>query len=151
MRECIRRNCALGDPSRVGPSDMLKLPAGQCGPASTSVKVYPAMWFKDLKTRKAAEVGISLADNIVASLAEQAGRKRKKAGGGEDVQLQRFLAQVDLEARPLQLGIFRRAKLANTFKWRLLDKGVDPGVVNELTRMLLLRLSAKSTAAKVNT
>jgi hypothetical protein len=104
------------------------------------------MWFTNLKTRKAVEVGTSLADHVIASVAGETPRKRKKAGG-EDAQLQRFLARVDQEARPLQLGIFRRAKLANTFKWRLLDKGVDPHVVNELTRMLLLRLSGKSSAA----
>jgi hypothetical protein len=36
--------------------------------------------------------------------------------------------------------MFRRAKLANSFKWRLLDGGFDPKLVDELTRMLLLRL-----------
>lgn len=104
------------------------------------------MWFTNLKTRKAVAVGVSLADHFVTSVSEQAGRKRNKAGGG-DAQVQRFLGQVDREARPLQLGIFRRAKLANSFKWRLLEKGVNPEVVNELTRMLLLRLSTKSGAA----
>src|SRR6185437_9914939 len=58
-------------------------------------------------------------------------------------QLQSFLAQVDREAVPLQLGLFRRAKLANTFKWRLLDSGVERQTADELTRMLLLRLTAK--------
>lgn len=102
----------------------------------------PLMWFKDLKSRKAIEMGASLADNFIAAIAEQGGGKRKKAGG-QDAHVQRFLAQVDREARPLQLGLFRRAKLANSFKWRLLDKGVEPAVVDELTRMLLLRLSTK--------
>jgi hypothetical protein len=100
------------------------------------------MWFKHSKTSKAAEVGASLADNFINAPGEQAARKRKKAGG-EDAVVQRFLAQIDREARPLRLGIFRRAKLANTFKWRLLENGVSPETVDELTRMLLLRLSAK--------
>ena len=104
------------------------------------------MWFKSPKTSKAVEVGTSLADHFVATVADQAGRKRNKAGG-EDAHVQRFLAQVDREARPLQLGFFRRAKLANSFKWRLLEKGVDPGVVSELTRMLLIRLSTNPGAA----
>jgi hypothetical protein len=37
--------------------------------------------------------------------------------------------------------MFRKAKLANSFKWRLLDRGTDPALVDELTRMLLLRLT----------
>jgi hypothetical protein len=104
------------------------------------------MWFKNLKTRKAVEVGASLADHFITAVPEPARRKRNKAGG-EDAQLQRFLMQVDREARPLHLGIFRRAKLANSFKWRLLENGVSPEVVSELTRMLLLRLAAKPGAA----
>jgi hypothetical protein len=37
--------------------------------------------------------------------------------------------------------MFRRAKLANTFKWRLLEKGVDPAVADQLTKLLLIQLS----------
>ena len=96
------------------------------------------MWFKSLKTSKAAEVGTSLAESFMNT-----GSDRRNKTGAADARLQRFLAQVDREARPLQLGLFRRAKLANAFKWRLLDNGVEPQLVDELTRMLLLRLSGK--------
>jgi tetratricopeptide (TPR) repeat protein len=100
------------------------------------------MWLKGLNTRGAAEVGSSLADQFITAAAAPANRKR----GQQGLQLQTFLAQVDREALPTQLGVFRRAKLANSFKWRLLDNGVEHGVVDELTRMLLLRLSEKPAA-----
>jgi hypothetical protein len=56
--------------------------------------------------------------------------------------LERFLQRVDRETRPLQLNLFKRAKLANTFKWRLLEKGIEPQIVDELTQALLLRMTA---------
>jgi tetratricopeptide (TPR) repeat protein len=100
------------------------------------------MWLKAANTRKAVEVGTSLADQFVRTAPEPVSRKRSKVGE-QARQLQSFLAQVDREALPLQLGLFRRAKLASSFKWRLLDNGIEPEIVDELTRMLLLRLAAK--------
>ena len=52
--------------------------------------------------------------------------------------LQKFLQRVDREARPLKLNLLKRAKLANTFKWRLLEKGVEQQLADELTRALVL-------------
>ena len=99
------------------------------------------MWLKALNTRLAAEVGASLADRFVTP-AESAPASSSKATEPQR-KLQSFLAEVDREALPLQLGIFRRARLANSFKSRLLDNGVERQTVDELTRMLLLRLTAK--------
>jgi hypothetical protein len=100
------------------------------------------MWFAGLKTQKAAEVGRSLADPLVKSLA--AGNRKK--GRALDGLLQAFLTRVDTEVVPMRLGMFRRAKLANTFKWHLLENGFEPALVDELTRMLLVRLSMKPAA-----
>jgi tetratricopeptide (TPR) repeat protein len=106
------------------------------------------MWLKGLNTRKAAEVGASLADQFVTTVASQGTRKPSRSPDlGQ--QVQGFLAQVDREALPLELGLFRRARFANSFKWRLLDNGVEPDVANEITQMLLLRLAAKPAAAPV--
>jgi tetratricopeptide (TPR) repeat protein len=61
-----------------------------------------------------------------------------KASGS---QMQSFFAQVDREVAPLELGLFRRARLATSFKYKLLDHGVEPAVVDELTQALLLRVA----------
>ena len=68
---------------------------------------------------------------------------------GQELQkfLQRFLQKVDQAARPLRLNVFKRAKLANSFKWRLREKGVEPQIIDELTQALVLRLSAGGTGA----
>jgi hypothetical protein len=99
-------------------------------------------WFS---SRIAVNVGSSLADHFLAATAATKGRRPSRSaerGSAERANaIQSFLARVDSEARPLRLGMFRKAKLANSFKWRLLDGGTEPALVDELTRMLLLRLS----------
>ena len=106
---------------------------------------------KWLDASKATQVGTALADDVVLEtpLGSTAREKGAKAGGEEkelERFLQKFLQRVDREARPLQLNFFRRAKLANSFKWRLLEKGVEKGIVNELTQALVLRLTANRSA-----
>jgi hypothetical protein len=98
------------------------------------------MWLDWFSSRIATEAGNSLADHFMAATAATKGRRPSRPAERAQA-IQSFLARVDSEARPLRLGMFRKAKLANSFKWRLLDQGTDPALVDELTRMLLLRLS----------
>jgi tetratricopeptide (TPR) repeat protein len=102
------------------------------------------MWLKGRNnTPKVAEVGTSLADKFLIAEAPAVGKAGRQAPA---TKLQNFLAEVERDVAPLQLGMFRRAKLASTFKWRLLDNGCEPALVDELTQMLLVRLGTKSIA-----
>ena len=106
--------------------------------------------FKWLSGREAAQVGTALADDFVLQTASGPGaRQQQKRTQGEEPQkfLQKFLQRVDRETRPLKLNILRRATLANSFKWRLLEKGVDQNVVEELTRAVVLQLTTGRTGA----
>ena len=100
-----------------------------------------------LNAREATAVGTALADHFVLqTAAESSGARRKQTGPGSQRQLlqsflQKFLQKVDRDTKPLELNVFKRAKLANSFKWRLLDKGVEREVVDELTQALLRRLT----------
>jgi len=96
-----------------------------------------------LNAREATEVGTALADDVVLHNASGASATRGPAPEGKQLQkfLQRFLQRVDQETRPLKLNVFKRAKLANSFKWRLLEKGVEKPLVEELTHALVLRLT----------
>jgi len=104
------------------------------------------MLFKWLDAREAAAAGAALADDFYlqsASKAPRAGAKQALERPQEpDLQrfLQKFLQCVDQAARPLKLNLFKRAKLANSFKWRLLEKGVEKDLVDELTQALVQRL-----------
>jgi tetratricopeptide (TPR) repeat protein len=93
-------------------------------------------WFN---AREVTEIGGALADDFVSQTTRESPTQLPKV-------LNKFLQRVDREARPLRLNIFRRAKLVNSFKWRLLEKGVEPQIVDELTRALVMRLSAKPSS-----
>jgi tetratricopeptide (TPR) repeat protein len=101
-------------------------------------------WFS---AREATDVGVALADDFVLQSASGSGARPKNSGpaaaSGRDLQkfMQKFLQRVDRDARPLELNLFKRAKLANSFKWRLLEKGLEKELVEELTQALVLRLT----------
>jgi hypothetical protein len=94
--------------------------------------------------RRAVEIGDTLADQFVAQTPAEPAKRGKKSGPGQaEDELRKFVQRIDSDARPLRLNFYKRAKLANSFKWKLLQKGVKPEFVNELTRILLVRLAGK--------
>src|SRR5579863_5794867 len=105
------------------------------------------MLLKWLDAREATAAGIALADDFHLQSASKVPRARVKDGGQrpQEPELQKFLLKflqrVDQAAQPLQLNVFTRAKLANSFKWRLREKGVEQGLVDELTQALIVRLA----------
>jgi tetratricopeptide (TPR) repeat protein len=110
------------------------------------------MLLKWLKAEKATEVGTALADAFVSDLTHGRSGARSKTtpreAGPDDLQwlLTRFLQRVDRDAGSLQLNVFKRATLANTFKWRLLEKGIDKHITDDATQALIVRLSANRSS-----
>jgi Flp pilus assembly protein TadD len=103
------------------------------------------MLLKWLDAREATAAGTALAEDFYLQSAAKSPRARAKgAEGPQEPELQKFLQnflqRVDQAARPLKLNVFKRAKLANSFKWRLLEKGVERELVDELTQALVMRL-----------
>jgi hypothetical protein len=92
--------------------------------------------------RRAVEIGDTLADQFVSQTPAEPAKRGKKPAQAED-ELRKFVQRIDSDARPLRLNFYKRAKLANAFKWKLLQTGVKPEFVNELTRILLVRLAGK--------
>ncbi len=111
------------------------------------------MLLKWLDGREATAAGAALADEFYL----QSGAGLPRARGSDAAQrpqqpelrkfLQKFLQRVDQAAGPLKLNVFKRAKLANSFKWRLLEKGVEQQLVDELTRALVLRMTGVEAGA----
>jgi tetratricopeptide (TPR) repeat protein len=102
------------------------------------------MLLKWFNAREATEVGAALADEFVLQSASRSSgtRRQETSSGPQGQELQKLLHRVDREARPLKLNFVKRAILANSFKWRLLEKGVERQLVDELTQALVLRLTA---------
>src|SRR5882724_2866799 len=106
------------------------------------------MWLDRLNSRIAADLGNSLADHFLAAAASLSDRRATRSAQQRKA-IRSFLARVDSEARPLRLGMFRRAKLASSFKGRLLNGGADSALTDELAQMLQLRLSEDAVDAAV--
>jgi hypothetical protein len=103
------------------------------------------MLFNWLNASEAVGIGSGLADQFVPRTPPEPAKRRKKKDRAvaPDMELQRFIGRIDSEVRPLRLNFYKRAKLANSFKWKLLQNGIEPGLVDELTRILLVRLAGK--------
>jgi len=102
------------------------------------------MLLKWFNAREATEVGSALADDFVLQSASRSSGTRREGtrSGPQGQDLQKLFRRVDREAGPLKLNLIKRAALANSFKWRLLEKGVEQPLVDELTQALVLRLTS---------
>ncbi len=107
------------------------------------------MLLKWFNAREATEVGTALADDFVLQSASRSSgtRRQEIRSGPQGQELQKLLHRVDREARPLKLNLIKRAALANSFKWRLLEEGVEQQLVDELTQALVLRLTARQASS----
>jgi hypothetical protein len=94
--------------------------------------------------REAAEIGTALADQFAPQTASAAKRSNKMAQGQSVDALQELLRRADADVRKLRLDFYKKAKFANSFKWRLIENGVKPEVANEVTQCLILHLAQKT-------
>ncbi len=95
-------------------------------------------WFD---AREAVDVGASLADSVLRGMGPARKNTRPEALADCSAETQRLLRRAVLDAPPLKLNLFKRAKLLESFKSRLADQGIDSRRVDELTHLLLLQLS----------
>jgi tetratricopeptide (TPR) repeat protein len=97
-------------------------------------------WFS---AREAAEVGSALADQFAPPTASGSitRGKKKSAQGKRAAALEQLLRRAERETRALRLNLFEKATFANTFKWRLLENGVEKETADEVTRTLVLHIS----------
>lgn len=103
-------------------------------------------WFN---AREATTVGSSLADSYLRDSASASKTRAKSQTSDGRGDVQRLLRRAVLNARPLRLNLFKRAKLLGSFKWRLIEQGIDRSSAAELTQLLLLQLSGGPFAAPV--
>ena len=99
------------------------------------------MIFSWLDASKAVEFGVALADHLaplVSNDAQKRGETRPKALAGA---LGEALARTDPGFPAADLNFYKRAKLANSFKWRLIENGVERAAADEITQTLVLSLS----------
>jgi tetratricopeptide (TPR) repeat protein len=98
-----------------------------------------------LNGREAAEIGVALADQFAprTNTVESRGSPQSGASGS----MERLLQRADSDVRPLSLNFYKKAKLANSFKWRLIENGVARKTADEVTQSLVLHLSQRQIPA----
>lgn len=101
-------------------------------------------WFN---AREATTVGSSLADSYLRDSGSASKSRARAPASDRRSDVQRLLRRAVLNARPLKLNLFKRAKLLGSFKWRLIEQGIDRSRAAELTQLLLLQLSDGPFAA----
>lgn len=99
------------------------------------------MFFSLFGTNRIATAGAQLADKYSALVAMGSSRPQRTKKFGPREILHEVLTQARRQAVPLQLNFYRKARLANAFKWRLIENGVKKEEADELTQNLILQLS----------
>jgi tetratricopeptide (TPR) repeat protein len=93
---------------------------------------------------EAAEIGVALADQF-APRSHSAGTERSPRGNDAE-SMKQLLRRADSEVRPLQLNFYKKAKFANSFKWRLIENGVEKVTADDVTQLLVMHLSTREIA-----
>jgi tetratricopeptide (TPR) repeat protein len=106
-------------------------------------------WFN---AAEAAEFGTALADQFAPPQAANAAAHDNTGAtaGGPDNDIQEILQRADREVRGLKLNFYKKAKFANSFKWRLLENGVEKALADEMTQTLVLHLSGNPVSSTQN-
>jgi hypothetical protein len=96
-------------------------------------------WFK---AREAADLGVALADQFARAAAIQTPMRGSEGKRKENASaLAQLHERADREVRPLELNFYQKARFANSFKWKLIEKGVESGVADGVTQSLIMHLS----------
>ena len=110
------------------------------------------MTLKWFNAREAADLGAALADQYAAAAA----RRPSPAPGTEGKRKEHATAlnelreRADREVRPLELNFYQKARFANAFKWRLIEKGVESVVADGVTEALIMHLSRVPAGAPMD-
>lgn len=104
------------------------------------------MLFGLFGTNRISTIGASLADQLSKNFQDVQGPRDRRAHRKPSHRelLQQVLTRARQEVVPLRLNFYKKARIANAFKWRLIENGVDATAANELTHDLVLQLSLSS-------
>jgi tetratricopeptide (TPR) repeat protein len=94
-----------------------------------------------LDASKAVETGIALADQLAPRVLPDSLESGTLKPQTLVEALQEILARTDHGVRAADLNFYKRAKLANSFKWRLIENGVARATADEVTQTLVLNMS----------
>lgn len=101
-------------------------------------------WFD---SNDATGVGVALAEDISSTATIRTRRVDRSDSRQDSKDLRRFLTKVQSDAASLRLNVYKKAKLASSFKTKLLDNGIESALAEHLTQLLLTQLASEQLAA----
>jgi hypothetical protein len=93
-------------------------------------------WFN---ARDAHQFGIDLAKFFMERIPLEEPHKKIKSLARKQEVLDKIFLQIQVFKIEHKLNIYKKAKLGNAFKWELLDAGYDSVLVDELTKLLMVK------------
>lgn len=93
-------------------------------------------WFD---ARDAQQLGVSLAEFFMERIPLEAPNKKSPSLKIKQEVLNTMFSQIQQFKMKHKLNIYKKAKLGTALKWKLLDANYDPTLVDELTKVLLLK------------
>lgn len=99
------------------------------------------MIFEWFNTEKATIIGVKLADSLSVDLAKINNKNLKKQMEPRAKAMQKIFVQVDQFKQTNNLNFYKKSKLANEFRWRLLEIGYGADFVDILTKQLVLHIN----------
>ena len=97
-----------------------------------------AMIFQWFDANEAEKIACDLADQFAP---RSAGTSDAATGNNDDAALRDLIRLVQTDARLSSLNFYKKAKFANSFKWRLLEKGIERNTANHVTTSLVVHLT----------
>jgi tetratricopeptide (TPR) repeat protein len=95
-----------------------------------------------LDASKVTQIGIELADQFAPQQGTHGRTERDRSGSENlDGEMDLIFERADREVRTLPLNFYKKAKFANSFKWRLIENGVEKSLADQVTQRLVLHLS----------
>ena len=91
-------------------------------------------WFN---SSEATQIGAALADEFSPPKSPAIAQHSSPGSGS----IERLLMRADSEVRSLRLNFYKKAKFANSFKWRLIENGVAQEIADDVTQSLVVHLS----------
>ena len=92
-------------------------------------------WFDASEAQK---FGTTLADFFIERVPTDSAGKKDKALAKKQEVINKMLLQIEIFKANNKLNLYKKAKLANAFKWKLLDAKFDTELVDELTKTVLV-------------
>ena len=99
-------------------------------------------WFN---AREAEKIALDLADQLAPRAPATASSGRAQAGKDGASGLPDLLRRANTDGRLAGLNFYKKARFANSFKWRLLENGVEPGTADSLTHSLVVELTRETS------